>query len=354
MELHDLNRMFDALAPTPEQEQAVLDRLLQTERKGRPMKKLSKLTVIGIAAALMLVTCAAAVVTGLDQRILDYFGASPEQAELLAPGAVPVDVTVEDNGAAFHVTQVLRDKYSILMVADFTAPEGTKLEIGADDDRFLKFHSAAPELLDGDGVFASQVHSISWDLKVLEQPEDNRLSLLYTVEIMDGIGEGAQTLSLSNVDLERFDTENGEMRMVTVYAGDWSCEVPLPQNDTGWSQSSVTELKQPDAVTYEKGVYLSPMSLELTLGVDESLPIAEKNRIQRLYLYPDTVTLTDREGRELFLDPGGSGSGTPDESRWLYQLPEIVDPARFQGGTLTLVLGGQSFTIPLDNLVPAE
>ena len=36
MEQRDLNRMFDALAPTQEQERAVLDRLLQTERKGRP------------------------------------------------------------------------------------------------------------------------------------------------------------------------------------------------------------------------------------------------------------------------------------------------------------------------------
>ena len=53
MEPCDLNRMFDALAPTPEQEQAGLDRLLQTERKVVPMKKLKKLTVAGIAAALI-------------------------------------------------------------------------------------------------------------------------------------------------------------------------------------------------------------------------------------------------------------------------------------------------------------
>ena len=37
MEPRDLNRMFNALAPTPEQEQAGLDRLLQTERKVFPV-----------------------------------------------------------------------------------------------------------------------------------------------------------------------------------------------------------------------------------------------------------------------------------------------------------------------------
>ena len=127
MEPRDLNRMFDALAPTADQEQAVLDRLLQTERKGRPIRKLKKLTVVAIAAALMVISCAAAVVTGLDQRLIDYFGAGPEQAELLAFGAVPVDVTVKDNGATLHVTQVLMDRYYIMFLADFTAPEGTVL-----------------------------------------------------------------------------------------------------------------------------------------------------------------------------------------------------------------------------------
>lgn len=68
MERRDLNRMFDQLAPTAEQERAGLSRLLQTERKVIPMKKMKKLTSVGIAAALVLalVTCAAAV-SGLFQ-----------------------------------------------------------------------------------------------------------------------------------------------------------------------------------------------------------------------------------------------------------------------------------------------
>ena len=68
MDRHELNRVFDQLVPTAEQEKAVLDRLLQTERKVIPMKNLKKLTSIGIAAALVLalVTCAAAV-SGLFQ-----------------------------------------------------------------------------------------------------------------------------------------------------------------------------------------------------------------------------------------------------------------------------------------------
>lgn len=54
MERHELNRMFDRLAPTLEQEQEGLRRLLQTERKVSPVKKL---TVLGFAAALVLTVC---------------------------------------------------------------------------------------------------------------------------------------------------------------------------------------------------------------------------------------------------------------------------------------------------------
>ena len=88
-----VRRVFDQIKLPPEQRQAMLDRLLQTQREERTMKRMKKLIVVGIAAALMVTACAAAVVTGLDRRLADYFGAGPEQVELLAPGAVRVDVT---------------------------------------------------------------------------------------------------------------------------------------------------------------------------------------------------------------------------------------------------------------------
>lgn len=63
-----LRRVFDQTRPSPEQKEAMLDRLLEPERKDKPMKRLKKLTVFGIAAALMAVTCAAAA-SGLPARI---------------------------------------------------------------------------------------------------------------------------------------------------------------------------------------------------------------------------------------------------------------------------------------------
>ena len=58
---NDLRRVFDQTRPSPAQKEAMLGRLLTLERKVKPMKKLNKLTVVGIAAALMVIACAAAV-----------------------------------------------------------------------------------------------------------------------------------------------------------------------------------------------------------------------------------------------------------------------------------------------------
>ena len=44
-----------------------------------------------------------------------------------------MDVVKEDNGAKLHITQVLRDRTSIMVLADFTAPEGTSLKMGDPD-----------------------------------------------------------------------------------------------------------------------------------------------------------------------------------------------------------------------------
>ncbi|RAY93089.1 hypothetical protein DK853_55035, partial [Klebsiella oxytoca] len=65
--------------------------------------------------------------------------------------AVPVDVTAEDNGATLHVTQVLMDRYNIMIVADFTAPEGTVLDMDEENDGidrgFGGMEWSMPELL---------------------------------------------------------------------------------------------------------------------------------------------------------------------------------------------------------------
>ena len=362
MEPRDLNRVFDALAPTAEQEQAVLDRLLQTERKGRPMKKLKKLTVVGVAAALMVISCAAAVVTGLDQRLLDYFGASPKQAELLLPGAVPVDVTAEDNGATLHVTQVLMDRHSLLILAEFTAPEGTVLDTKGDE--FLTFDESKFALLDGAGnPVSDSLHNWALTIRSLDDgdPLDNHLTILFDLGLTAGFDPNwdAAFLHLSAVNLGWFDADH--LEWVCLCSGDWSFDVPLPQTDIG----KTCELNLPvgeldGAEIAAKEIYLSPMTLRIT--IEREIPAKSENMTEedeQIYsrwmsaININRVSLTGRDGRSIPLR-GNGGTISDQENVEIYRLEEITDLSQLQGGVLTLNIGYGSVDIPLDGLAPVE
>lgn len=362
MERHELNRMFDRLAPTLEQEQAVLDRLLQTERKVKPMKKLKKLTVAAVAAALMVISCAAAVVTGLDQRLLDYLGASPEQAELLSPGAVPVDVTVEDNGAALHVTQVLMDRYYIMLLADFTAPEGTVLDMKEelDVDRcFGGMDWSVPDLLDQAGEVIDRPGGWGWQTKVLDDgaPLDNHLSLLFCMELTDGIQAdwGIAGMALHNKDLLRYDPEQN--RYVTVYSGDWSCEVPLTWQDMGRSIQPNQIVGQLEGVNIAMTeLYLSPMTLRLQLESETPIPQQFGGGIGTRWVQlvnSDKVTLTTKDGETIPLTDLGGSAGDQNQD-WMFRLDEITALEDLEGGALNIRIEGGSVDIPLDGLAPVE
>ena len=362
----NLRRVFDQARPSPEQKEAMLRRLLEPERKGKPMRKLKKLTVVAIAAALMVISCAAAVVTGIDQRLLDYFGASPEQAELLAPGAVPVDVTVEDNGATLRVTQVLMDRYNIMIVADFTAPEGTVLDMDEENDGidrgFGGMEWSMPELLNEAEEAIDLNQSWSWHTEVLDDgdPLDNHLTLLMRMELSEGIQPdwNISGMSLHNNDLVRYDPQL--CQYVTVYSGDWSCQFPVTWQDMGQIVRVNQVAGQVDGVDISvTGLYLSPMTLQVKLERAEPVPLRSDDAKPGTYsrwisaLNVDRVTLTTKDGQTIPLIELGS-TGSDQDLDIAFQIEEITSLEQFLGGTLTLRVGDGSVDVPLDGLVPAE
>ena len=190
MTSHDLNRAFEAFAPTAEQEQAMLDRLLTEQKEVRPVNRIKKMTVVLVAAALMLMACAFTVATGLDQRILEYFGGTEEDAQLLAPGFMAVDLTsTAENGAKVHISQVYSDRRSVVVVGEITVPDGTVLNM--DNYRFEDWN-LRPRGKDGsepDGGYGSSTiygGGVIWND---EAPGDNTMSFLqeyhYEVENRD-------------------------------------------------------------------------------------------------------------------------------------------------------------------------
>lgn len=70
MDRHELNKMFDGLAPDPARERELLEKLLQDDVRGkRPMKNWKRIVVGGLAAALLVTGAAAAASPELLERL---------------------------------------------------------------------------------------------------------------------------------------------------------------------------------------------------------------------------------------------------------------------------------------------
>ena len=362
MDPRTLKQMIELLAPTPEQERRGLTRLLQEERNDHPMRHLKKTVVVGVVAALMLITCAtAAVVIGIDQRLIDFLGGGQQAQELLAPGAQPVDATAEDNGATLHVTQILMDRYSILILSDFTAPEGTVLDM-AEDVRgdilrgFSGLDGSIPSLLDSAGEPIDLDQSWTYNVNVLDDgdPLDNHLTLLSRMELSEGIQPDwdIQELSMPAVDLIRFDPEAEDI--VTVYSGDWSCQFPIAWQDMGRSMQVDQVAGQVDDVNISvTDIYLSPMTLQFHLERETPVQLHSPEAVGGVdgrwisAVNVDGVTLTTKDGKTVPLTDMGSTVSDREQDR-SFQLNEITDLTQLQ--TLTLRVGESNFDIPLDGL----
>lgn len=370
-------RVFDQVKPSQAQKEAMLARLLEPERKVVPMKKLNKWIAAGIAAALVLITCAAAVATGIDQRLLDYFGGGEQVEELLLPGAMAVDVTAEDNGAAFYVTQVLRDRYSVLMAADFTAPEGTELNVNGPDRELNSFGEIGHiRFLDETGVPVEvSAYRCKWYSLVDGSPKDNRLSLLYYLNVPEGLDQKVSSFVLDAGDLTVFDRTDTDFH--TLYSGNWSLEVSLPRTDMGYTQQFDQAVGELDgSAIHLKEVYVSPISMMVTLEREEDFPVnlSSEERAQQWMRwgfaldgehfaatdgYEPAVSrtvLTDRDGNEIPLEcsDGSADMVNSNQYHYLFRLTRAASVEEIQGGTLTLRIGEGNVDILLDGLAPTE
>ncbi len=381
MDRHDLDRMFDGLKPGPGREQALLRQLLQEQaRRNRPMKQWKSAVLAAVAAVLLVTAAAAAAVPGLSQKLLAYLGVAPEDAhtaQLLAPGAVAVDIVKEDNGATLHVTQVLRDRHCVLVLAELTAPEGTQLYMGEPDptgQNTMKGLNGTggtvfPDFLDEDGEKLDVTAYSHWRMVDDEDPWDNRVTLMFT--FAPNSAQKAASLWVPARDLAYFDME--KQAVVPVYSGDWSFEVPLPQGEIGWTLKPDQAIGRLDgADIYLEELYLSPMTLAVSLrregGIDFGAPIDEENAEENEAMYSRWLSignakqliLTTRDGETIPLE-GTSGTIGIEDKILMNRLTQIADPAQFQGGTLTLEWDFThdsqetgSFTLSLDDLAPAE
>ena len=342
MAYEDLDRVLDQVRPTPMQEEAMLSALLMEERTETRMKtgkKLSRFAAVAAAAALMATTCAFAVVTGLDQRLLGYFGGTPEQEALLSPAAVAVDKEIKDQGSTLHVRQVIADRYSAVILMDFTAPKGTAL-----DGDYYTLGNSHIRGRTADGAELSSWGS-GWTLLEDEDPGDNRITLLYRVDFIDGDGNAlGTTLTLDFTGL--YDNNLDENCLVQ---GNWRFKVTLPEADPGRYVTPEAPIEIGENEVTLTSLYLSPISLAWELGEGEDdLESLDHSALHGREDWPELITLTTDDGRKL--SPGEikfmiaeykTDLLERDRGRYCLELRSIIDPAE----AISVTIFGQSFDL---------
>lgn len=343
MTSRDLNQIFEEFAPTGEQEQAMLDRLLTEQKEVRPVNRIKKMTVVLVAAALMLMACAFTVVAGLDQRILTYFGGGEEQAQLVSGGVVEVEKSFHyENGWTIHIQQVLADRYSLAVLAEVVAPEGTVLD--GENYYFELGMEIASQTQGQEGV-----GSWGYGPVILEQGDgqDNRLTFLCTRGSQQAEGQSlnGQSLTLTPMWLQE---SGGSKLRVDFSEEDQSCTVQLPEKDSGRTY----EVNAPIQVGGEEmtlgELYLSPISMAFSLqgeGNDSRMwgPTEMSYMEEGAVLHmADSEAVTVRRVVSQTYDQNAGAAYC------VFQTEEIVKPEN----VVSVTLLGQTFS--LNNLSSSE
>lgn len=330
MTSHDLNRAFEAFAPTAEQEQAMLDRLLTEQKEVRPVNRIKKMTVVLVAAALMLMACAFTVVTGLDQSIVEYFKGEPEDASLMSAGIVPVEQShTYDNGWTVEIKQVLMDRNSITALVELTAPEGVvpELEYRIFDMEPVITNAQGEELLLG---------GVPREIPLEDpDPEDNQATILWSYDVLLGVEEmwgGSFTL----IPRQFFwSTKEGPVQ----FSDGWSCTGTLPSEDAGLLYRMDEPFSLEGKELGLKSIYISPIRFVFTLeACDPTMDTLHEER--------GSVSLTLEDGSIVKMEEGiysasADQTGETDDCRIQFQPEKLVDPENVTAVTLY----GQTFSL---------
>lgn len=360
MDKRDFKRILDQVKPTAEQEQAMLDRLLTEQKAVKPMHCMKKMTAVMAAAALLLMACAFTVATGLDQRILAYFGGTQEDAQLLAPGFMAVDLTsTAENGGTVHISQVYSDRRSVVIVGEMTVPDGTVLDQDGyrfDDWRLCPKGTDGNEPDSGYGSYGTYGGAEIW---TDDDPGDNILSFLQVYHYTAGNFDPDTAELTWAKEIEYFELTLGSLKgcaegdawssAPVLVPGEWTFEIPLSGKDFGWTATPEQTIElEGEAVTVEE-IYLSPVGLSVRLA-NESGNLADLMKAWEESsgnAWGYSVALRDQSGRTILGSiPYSKYSSYTGEM--MLNFDEIYDPAQFQGGTVIIM--GQRFS--LDSLQP--
>ena len=345
MAYNELKRVLDQVKPSREQEAAMLNRLLTDERTEHRMKKRThtpRLAAAAAAVAIVLTSGAFAAVTGLDRRLLDYFGGDGAQEELLSATAMVVDKELTDEGATLHVRQVVADRYSVVVLMDFTAPEGTVLDGDFyKPDDFIELYGSA-----GEEVNTSWFSG--WELVEDGDSSDNKITLLFTLNPGDQNGNllgGALHFQFENLYRDN-------LREDLVLEGKWSGVITLPEEDPG-SWYPIDRLTDIGGHSVKLStLYVSPISLvcDLEEGAESLRTIKDtvwdgwKDGVALLTATGERIGVREDDyGMQISYYDVDRDPSDREVAHFYYRPEQLIDPAEITAVELfgqTVILKG--------------
>ncbi len=343
MDNRELERIFDQVRLSSEEEEAMLERLLSEKRRTSPMKPVKKTVTVLVAAALLLMACAFTVITGLDQRFVAYFRGAEEDAQQVSGGVVGVEESFQyENGWTVNIVQVLADRYSMAVLSEVVAPEGTVLDGEA---YYLELGMELPPSA------RNQPASSGWGYGPViledEDPGDNRLTFLQT----KGARElGAKDLLGQSVTLTpKWLMESGGKKLNVDFSREeqeQSCTVALPEQDSGRTYALSAPIQVDGETMTLSELYLSPISAAFVLQGEMEERAWEESDLARV---EEDASLRLADGTEVSVRR--MVSQTTDEATGavhsIFQTDMILEPEDVTAITLlgqTFSLDGLTFT----------
>ena len=127
MNKNELNDFFDSISPDEEIKKRVLVNLLKGEEKKVKFKRKIPVT---LAAAIILIAVgitALAAVTVFNEKFVELFNISEQQAEVLEGSAQAPEASATDNGVTVNVLNTLVDNHGIYTLYEVLLPENVKI-----------------------------------------------------------------------------------------------------------------------------------------------------------------------------------------------------------------------------------
>ena len=221
----------------------------------------------------MALACAAAAFSALDPRLLSLFQRTPQDTEPLAGGVADwIRATPTRTAGRQSVRQALADRYSLTVLVEVTAPQGTAL----DQEHHNYYFDLSSQLLP-EAENAAGVGGVAVRLTLLadDDPNEQPTHLLFGTRSPTSYLE-AETETFTGrtavLSPSRFwsDVPDTLLYWKTDFPlEEWSCTVDLPAEDSGRElPSGQTVLVGEDEMEVTQ-LYLSPISCALTLQGEE-------------------------------------------------------------------------------------